>query len=608
MKQKLLLFFAVLFISTVSAQNFNVGGVNYFIISAANRTVGVNASANYVGALVVPSTVSNANVTYTVVSILDSAFQNSTTLTSIVIPNTVTEIRNGAFRFCTNLTSVTIPNSVTWIGELSFNACFSLTSVVIPNSVTTIGNGGFAFCTGLTSLTISNSLTSIGLQVFENCTSLTSVTIPNSVSSLGRNAFASCTSLNSVIIGNMVTSIGDSSFGGCANLTAVEIPNSVVSITANAFVGCTGLTSVKVNWATPLTITSNVFFGINIGAATLRVPVGTVAAYQAAPVWQNFGTIVQPPAATHLNFDGANDYITAGNILPSSYTKEAMIFLTANSSSNNIISGSNSAGQHALWVPNMKLSAGHNGTWGAVQDAANLALNTWYHVAVSYDSANQTLKLYKNGVLISTATNIPAPVNGNQVLIGAYDNGNLFNGNIDEVRVWNRALSLAEIQNNMNCELPSPSTQNGLVAYYQFNQGIDAVDNTSITSLTDASGNVNNGTLTNFAKTGSTSNWLSGSPIVTGTTCSTQTLSNSDFAVATNIKMYPNPTNNFVTVEVNNLTNATLEVVDVTGKILMTQSLDENSNKVDLQKLPFGMYFFKVNTTQGNTVSKVIKN
>jgi hypothetical protein len=309
--------------------------------------------------------------------------------------------------------------------------------------------------------------------------------------------------------------------------------------------------------------------------------------------------------ATHLNFDGNNDYVTAGNILPSSYTKEAMIFLEAYIS-NNIISGSDSSGQHAFWVPNARLSAGHNNTWDSVQDLVDLALNTWYHVAVSYDSPTQTLRLYKNGVLISTATNIPAPINGNQVLIGSFGNGSTFSGNIDEVRIWNKVLTATDIMNHMNCELQS--TETGLVAYYKFNQGFNGENNTSITTLTDASGNANNGTLTNFARTGTTSNFLSGSPIVTGTTCTTLTLSNSNFEIANNIKMYPNPANNFVTVEVNNLTNAKLQVLDVTGKVLMNESLNNTTNSVNVQQLPTGLYFFKVTSNEGTATSKIIKN
>nr|HMT30220.1 hypothetical protein [Bacteroidia bacterium] len=48
----------------------------------------------------------------------------------------------------------------------------------------------------------------------------------------------------------------------------------------------------------------------------------------------------------------------------------------------------------------------------------------------------------------------------------------------------------------------------GLVANYHFNQGVAGGTNTGATSLTDATGNGFTGTLTNFALTGSTSNWV----------------------------------------------------------------------------------------------------
>jgi hypothetical protein len=89
-----------------------------------------------------------------------------------------------------------------------------------------------------------------------------------------------------------VTKIGSNTFYNCTNMTSINIPSTVSVIEYNAFSGCTGLTSVTVNWTTPLTILPNVFIYVNIANVGLNVPTGTVAAYQAAAVWQNFNPIV----------------------------------------------------------------------------------------------------------------------------------------------------------------------------------------------------------------------------------------------------------------------------------------------------------------------------
>lgn len=59
----------------------------------------------------------------------------------------------------------------------------------------------------------------------------------------------------------------------------------------------------------------------------------------------------------------------------------------------------------------------------------------------------------------------------------------LYSGYLDEVRIWNVALNAQDILNFYNCELSG--TEPGLVAYYNFNQGVANGSNSSITTLTD---------------------------------------------------------------------------------------------------------------------------
>ena len=291
----------------------------------------------------------SVNIGNSVTSIGDHAFFDCPGLTSITIPNSVTSIGWGVFEECSGLTSVTIGNSVTSIGDEAFFYCSRLTSVTIGNSVTSIGNSAFVGCSSLTSVNIPNSVTSIGSHAFAGCRGLTSVTIPNSVTSIGYNAFLDCSGLTSVTIGNSVTSIGDNAFSGCDGLTTINveagntvydsrnncnaiietatntliqgckntiIPNSVTSIGYMAFAYCSGLTSVNIGnsvksikyhafagckeltdvycLAENVPETSNDSFDDTpLNYATLHVPYGCKAAYEAASPWNEFGTIVE---------------------------------------------------------------------------------------------------------------------------------------------------------------------------------------------------------------------------------------------------------------------------------------------------------------------------
>ena len=258
-------------------------------------------------------------------AILTAAFEGCGSITSISIPNSVTSIDGWAFARCNNLTSVTIPESVTSIGGSAFKNCSSLTSINIPNGITSIEYETFSDCQALPSINIPNSVTSIGQNAFRGCQSLESVFIPESVTSIGTSAFQNCyeltsanlpngittinpylfcgSPLTSIRIPNGVTSIGEWAFFSC-NLSTIVIPENVESIGDNAFANCTLLTSVKVDIESPLSINSGTFYNSQANA-TLYVPYGSKAAYQAASYWQEFNNIIE-----FINGDVNSDYVT----------------------------------------------------------------------------------------------------------------------------------------------------------------------------------------------------------------------------------------------------------------------------------------------------------
>ncbi|WP_161990728.1 LamG-like jellyroll fold domain-containing protein [Chryseobacterium viscerum] len=306
-----------------------------------------------------------------------------------------------------------------------------------------------------------------------------------------------------------------------------------------------------------------------------------------------------------LDFDGVNDYVSCGNILPVSYTKEAWIYVRSLNSQNNIISGGDSDGLHAFWIPNSsgKLSAGHNGDWYALEDSVPLSINTWHHVAVTYDAASTTMKLYKDGQLRSTKTDVDPVDEGNMVRIGAFnDAANSFTGTMDEVRIWNRALSSSEIANTMNCELSGPET--GLIAYYKFNQGIANANNASVTTLLDSSGNNYHGTLHGFALNGSSSNWVGNSVINTGITCTTYL--NVSSVEKTNFKFFPNPaTNKLFLTSKQPILN--VEVINFLGQTVKTQKINNVEAEINLSSLTPASYWIRIKTKEGLETIKIIK-
>ena len=144
--------------------------------------------------------------------------------------------------------------------------------------------------TSFNELQYFTNLTSLGMG-FSNCQSLISIIIPNSVLSFGAESFFCCRDLVSINIPNRVSSIRRA-FVGCGSLTSITIPKSVKKISERAFQNCSKLKQVHSYIEEPFTIDSSVFDGIP-DDATLYVPAGCKAKYEATEGWNKFKNIVE---------------------------------------------------------------------------------------------------------------------------------------------------------------------------------------------------------------------------------------------------------------------------------------------------------------------------
>ncbi len=236
--------------------------------------------------------------------------------------------------------------------------------------------------------------------------------------------------------------------------------------------------------------------------------------------------------AEALNFDGVDDYAIANiNSASNDFTIEAWFKAD---------SGANGYRAIAVWQktgPNRETSIEVRGTgvirlgqydydsssWQQVYSTTNVKDDQWHHVAAVKSGNEWTLYIdgVPEGTLILNANN-NASTGLTDFRIGniQLNNGNLrehFRGEIDEVRLWNRARTCKEIVNTMGCELTG--TEPDLRAYYNFNHGVAGGYNPSETTLSDQTANNFDATLTNFTLNNSVSNWISPGSGVSTTGC-----------------------------------------------------------------------------------------
>lgn len=230
-------------------------------------------------------------------------------------------------------------------------------------------------------------------------------------------------------------------------------------------------------------------------------------------------------AQNGLDFDGVNDYVSAPSGGPtgtSNRTVECWIKTSTNIATQQVLVDWGAMSPNGarftlnvIYNGKLRIEVGGNGFHGTT----NVADGNWHHVAVTYNNSAVTkFILYIDGTLEATQ-NTTVAVNTSATggfQIGRRSDGiNHFDGIIDEVRVWNVVRTQAEIQSAMNsefCAIPA-----GLVAYYKFNEGTAGGSNAGVTTAANAVGS-NNGTLSGFALTGVSSNWVGGKNLTSGST------------------------------------------------------------------------------------------
>ncbi|MBX4200052.1 PQQ-dependent sugar dehydrogenase [Candidatus Parcubacteria bacterium] len=200
-------------------------------------------------------------------------------------------------------------------------------------------------------------------------------------------------------------------------------------------------------------------FNLNQGSgavatdSTLNANIGTLTN---GPVWSLSGKY-----GGAINFDGLDDYIS----VPDSNSLDLSASGTISAWINPIGVGwrsvfgkgtigdiSNSYAMELSSNSAVQCTIGNNISYNFVLSSTSLAPNTWSHVACVWNGT--TFSVYINGVLNNSAVQNVTPYNNTSPLqFGRWATTDYFHGSLDEMRIYNRALTASEVQTDMNTPL-----------------------------------------------------------------------------------------------------------------------------------------------------------
>ena len=124
------------------------------------------------------------------------------------------------------------------------------------------------------------------------------------------------------------------------------------------------------------------------------------------------------------------------------------------------------------WVAGDKLWFYHYDTnWRTITSNTTLVADTWYHFALTWDLSSTTGNLYINGVFDNQNTSFnQVTYLSTPVYIGTYGPSVYFEGNIDEVSVFNKVLTPTEISSIYNSGVPTDISSLSPVGYWRSEQ------------------------------------------------------------------------------------------------------------------------------------------
>jgi hypothetical protein len=173
----------------------------------------------------------------------------------------------------------------------------------------------------------------------------------------------------------------------------------------------------------------------------------------------NTGTLTNGPTYSSANggslsFDGSNDYVDTGKtatqlgVYDADYTFDAWVYPTNLDSDKTMFGTDQTASRQGLHLV-FRGGAIYQGHYGADFSAGSATINAWNNISYTYVKSSSSASIYKNGVLQGSGT-IASFIGTTNILLGRWASTYYFSGTGSNYKIYNRALTAAEIQQNFN--------------------------------------------------------------------------------------------------------------------------------------------------------------
>jgi hypothetical protein len=419
-------------------------------------------------------------------------------------PNSFSSVlQSPSIASATNLNAGTYTVTVTNTGGCTAIGTISVVVRALPSTsidgITTICNGQSTTLTATGGGTYLWSTGSVNASIFVSPTVTTAywLTVTSTVGCTASSSITVTVNNNPTvnIIGNGIVCSGQSTTLTASGGTSYVWSNAATTAAITVSPTVTTTYSVTATNASSCTATSTL-------TVTLNSISPTVSITSTLTTCNNYTLTANRGLGNAVEFTNSANKVDCGNatsvqITGTKLTLEALIY--PKSWRTNYWEGS-IINKESFDTKGYMLRVGNNGTisfalgtgtiWeDLMTSTSTLSLNTWYHIAATYDGT--TMKIYLNGNLVASKFSSVIFANaGPNLTIGNWGPGTDrgFPGIIDEARVWNIARTQAQIAADMYRSIAPNSS--GLRAYYKLDEGTG-------TTTVDATGLGNTGTLTN---------------------------------------------------------------------------------------------------------------